>query len=1601
MAEREYEYGKLIPVPEDQQEYIFDPEIRELLATGDAIQAYPASMESDRVGLPTALARGAADLFDTSRREVVLPAETQLGAATEFFNPVTNEFESRADETIRPGVFMRPEEGRGPQARENMPLARGFSQAVDFAGDLMTSPETRAETARALQEFPDIFARQMKISGEAGLRGERVIDPETGMKGSPFDPLLAATAGLGVARAAGGIPNDGPALGIFGGKLAKNKRQNFEDFEQLTRDKKFPLALATERTKVFVGTDNNLKTPLGFLRVADADGNYKSGSFQSLRLAFFSKNEDGDKEAPLIDVAPVQAQQGMFSNESIYEAYPELKDLVVRINTAESPDDRPRYDENLQRLLLPSARAEELQVAVQDYIGKKEGFARPIDPEIYRASIKQNLLTLPLSGGTATDLKRFSGFNDPLGTQTRQEIVEMPEDRSLSFNPLDYSGIDDSFNNLDLPVPGEILPRIGAEAALGSKTVQVLDPQKQGYKAEPLSFHLTGPEAMGIISDSVSSYENFPVIGLSAQNLFFRDNPKLQADAAALNEQYENTSGNGYVDQTIRLVQERLRRKNKFKGKTAKQLAQMAEKGTFGKAYAANIKNLQEELAKLMPPSDPLDSGPFSRILGLFRRQEKNIDTSDDADERSKILAQLAVGANYYENLSTEDQKRLVSGGPDRYLSRGILTLQDEIIDPGAIDDLFLDYGSSMAGIPSMLDKRERLLQEREDLSIPAPVNPVFDKIRDTAGAELPIFTNFNKPLPKVKRLLGNLPRTRGTPEQFIADLKKAGATPADLSNLNLERYFKESATDGKLNRDAALLAFDLADRPLEYGVDQRNTYRGVSLPIDDDGSLETITVHSPIRAGDERFFNEQHSFASPVKNKNGENAPDAFLLVDDVSAPPTKPNLLGHVRNTEHVDPSTGEKTYLMNELQSNFAKALLKLPQTIEIAASRRATKENISTEEAKEQVRAELYASPFSSEKPEKFFRRIQQQLLERSLRRAVELDADHFGTVTGDMSGLIQNSSRDYKPQYNAKMVADLKKLAKKYGLEFAPALGGKSLPVLITRDGGRSKYEQIDEALNEERDESFDFNAMESDEVDDAMYITVNSLKLTPEAKERILAEPFEFSKGGAVQSYYNGGMVNNMKPRVTRGLTNLLNKYNTSGPLAGAGNVPRGTIPVQMNRGGDPEFGGRSDYSQFDRGDYVRSQTPGMGPAMMNPGFTLGDMQANILAAAAAAQTTQAEPAPPPVVSAPPPAQQQTAPFTPSTGIVAGGPAPGEYDVEVIRDDGGVIVGGRTQIPQPDPLPPPPPPPVMETPPVVDVVQPPSAPVTPPPMLPPAPDLPPPVYTPPPPTEVTVPTEPMFTPPPIADTPDLSTPGMLSDAVVDFDISDEITPQTEGYATTRGMNIAATGDPFGDAVEGEYQMPIYKPQVSAGAMPFLSVRYGRPTASDTPPEPPRSDQYSTGSFGRANYAEALANWERLYGPVEEYQAPDTEAVMDDTSSASALTGTSTSSGTNFYPEPPPVRGGGSIGATTRYMAEKLKWEQKYGPVEDYYAAQEAAQNDFINVYLSRQGEEAVANSMGYDVEQLRLINEDRRKQGLPPLGALNQFSDINVNPGGM
>lgn len=1169
MAEREYEYGKLIPVPEDQQEYIFDPEMRELLATGDAIQAYPASMETDRVGLPTALARGAADLFDTSRREVVMPAETKLGAATEFFNPITNEFESRADETIRPGVFMRPEEpATGAEARANMPLARGFSQAVDFAGDLITSPKARAQAIETLQGVPQMLTDQAKLSGIASLRGERVIDPDTGMTGTPYDAFLSATTPLAVGRAVSDVPR--ASFGIFGSGSGKSGKQA-EDTVAMLEESGLDPSEGWER-------QDGANTYKAYRSSLDGKVRYEIPTTNVAFRGVFRETEDPDVELGKLLDPETRDQQRLEA----------MQGLRIRKN---------RYNDKEYIHVPGFSDLDETQL-------NKYGFTK-LDSKVG----KDGLQKFP-----APVLEQIVDFPELFD--------EYPQLRSIQIKPTP---------SLALFLKGAYNPDT-KEISLASV------PNTAEGRKEMMSTLLH--EMQHAVQD--------------IEGLYGGANTRMFEPTGFAERQTKNQNARKEVDKEI------------------------------GDSLDNLVVTLDDSASK--KPK----TGLFGKIFGLSSptlppRTQTGLAGADE--ERVRFVKRATIG---YLRARAEEEEQLAAGEltvgerSRRELEDAITRRQQQLRDLGASEDEIADVEAEYRGQAFRYGGSDReMIYLADELKKAGVKNS--EKVAERIG------NAFDEQIQKLRPILKEKEQIE---EISSRSYEMYAGNPGEVEARNVQRRF-EGIEEGEYLRHPSGELRPFTDKVTPAGMQTLDpeVTQGMVLP---EGGLVYSLAEG--RKG-------QPSFS-----------------IDDPSDPQMDLPGMGPTRPVPTEDP----------------AASLLSMRD---------------------------------------------------------------------GMMGALRQDKL-------------------------------------------GARKRQEIQASLNRVNQRIFGLRQ-------EAGYPTDNL--------------------------YANGGMVNNMKPRVTQGLTNLLNKYNASGPLAGAGNVPRGTMPVQMNQGGDPEL----------------------------EGFPAA-----------------------PVVD-------------------------------------------PVQFPQP----------VFSTAPA----------------LPPEAALPPSVYTPPAQTPVTVPTQPMFTTPsepePYA-VPAAPAPGMLSDAVVDFDISDQITPQTEGYATTRDLPIQATGDPFADAVEGEYQMPIYKPQVMPGSMPFMSVRYGRPgTPSEQPPEPPRSDQYSTGSFGRANYAEALSNWERMYGPVEDYQAPDTEAVMGDNGEADTGTtpGTTTPGGTAFYPVPPPVRGSGGPGPQNLYNRQLEAWEAQYGPVEDYYAAQRAAENNPINVYLSSQGEEAVAAQYGYTVEQLRLINEDRRKLGLAPLGDL--IGDININPG--
>lgn len=1287
MAEREFEFGKIIPAEKDQEEYIFSEEIRDLLASGDAIQGFPASMLSDRVGLPTALARGAADLFDTSRREVVIPAARELGEAIESYNPETFGFEERIEERLRPGVFMQPEApATGAEARANMPLARGFSQAVDFAGAFIRSPETRAQAIETLRTVPEKLAEQTKLSGIASLRGERVIDPETGMEGMPYDAFLSATTPLAVGRAVSEVPR--ASFGIFGSSGGKSGQQA-EDTVAMLEEAGFDSTEGWER-------QDGANTYKAYRSSLDGKVRYEIPTNNVAFQAAFRETEDPDVELGKLLDPETRDEQRLLA----------MQGLRIRKNKFNDQDylTVPGFFE------LDETQLNKYGFTKYDFQAGKRGLVK------FPAPVLEQIIDFP------------------------ELFDEYPQLRSIRIKPTP---------TLALFVKGSYNPDT-KEISLASV------PNTPKGRKEMMSTLLH--EVQHAVQDIEGLYGGANT-GMFDPAGFGERKRKNQDARKALDTEIGNS-----LDNLVVTLSDPASKKPKT--------------GLFGKIFGLDSPLLPLRTQKGLAGADQETKDGAAKVRAVKRA------TVEYLRERAEEEEQIAAGET-----PLKDKAR-------RILEDDIARKQERLRVMGAsrkeirnVETEFRGQAFRYAGS----DREMIYLAEKLKVAGVKNAEKVAEKIADA----------FDDQIQKLRPVLREEKQIN---EINSRSYEMYAGNPGEVEARNVQRRF-EGIEEGERLRapSGELRPFPEKVTPVEMQTLDPEITQGMVLP---EGGLV-------------------YSLAE------GRKGQPSFSM-DDPENPQMELPGMGPPRPVPTEDPA-------------------------------------------------------------------------------------ANLLSMRDGMMGALRQDKL-------------------------------------------GARKRSEIQASLNRVNERIFRLRQ-------EAGYPTDNL--------------------------YANGGMVNDMRRRNISGLTNLFSKYNTSGPLAGAG-VPRGTMPVEMNRGGNAaalanltdaqadalglfdnpaatDFGGRPDFADVPVS--VRRQV--LSDLMRVP--DLPPIQQDPL------PVTTEEP-----VAAETPPTQTTPPFTPSTGIVAGGPSPGE--VEVTRDEDGIILEGR--IPKPDPLPPPPPP-VMNMPPPVDVVQPPTELPLPP--IEQAP-LPPPVYTPPPPTEVVVPQEPLFTPPPIADTPDLPDPVMLSGETVDFDIADQITPQTGGYATTQGMNIAPTGDPFADAVAGEYQMPLYRPRPT-NAMPFLSLRFSRPpTTPEQAPPPPQSSNYSTGSYGRLEFAEAVANWERLYGPVEDYVPPD--PMMDEAREQETTTGTTSTggitSGTRFYPEPPPQKPSGGIGPTMLYITRMAAWEQKYGPVEDYYAAQEAARNNDINVYLSRQGEEAIAAQYGYTVEQLRDINADRRRRGLPPLDPI--LPDIDVSP---
>jgi len=416
------------------------------------------------------------------------------------------------------------------------------------------------------------------------------------------------------------------------------------------------------------------------------------------------------------------------------------------------------------------------------------------------------------------------------------------------------------------------------------------------------------------------------------------------------------------------------------------------------------------------------------------------------------------------------------------------------------------------------------------------------------------------------------------------------------------------------------------------------------------------------------------------------------------------------------------------------------------------------------------------------------------------------------------------------------------------------------------------------------------------------------------------------------------------KPRITQGLTNLLNKYST-GPLAGAGNVPRGT-PVQSFAPG----GSVMSYDEYVKNrefeDMMNSVEAAENPSSYNYSLSSGGGEMNAgdtnftddyLRYMSSLNQSTSGAAPTPA------APLETVDVAASTGPVT--PA---YTDAPVAETVNFVDNPVTSVPvvapvapapvAPAPVPPTPvaPTPVAPTPVVaapVAVSEPIPNPVTYPtaavdPVVAPIDDtpLPPSVYNPPaPPTEsvytppaatVVDTPETLFTPPPpVFEVPEAQPYNYLQELRPNFDISDVIKTQTGGYTPTQGMVINPT----------QYQYPG-APEITGDNVYVPEIYQSLPSL-----------ELST---------------------VDVEDLADTTGSTD-TAGVDATQGAVATDQYQFNFNPANIRQG--LGASTL-----------------------SAAREYARVALAR--EQDYADKNGYTLGELRLINQERLASGLEPLG---------------
>ncbi len=1069
----------------------------------------------------------------------LVPLETDVVREPEStYTQIPEAFQNPADmgnpELLRtsytPGRYANPRLA-APPIVDSISGGLKFGNKLLF-GDASEQAEAREKVSQgigALPGLPKSMVESVIGGGRNVARGNITTQDAEGNITRPGQ-FAEGLAMFPAARAFSSVP-EGTSFGVFGGRTGVEIGADVAEYERLRFEEQQPPNLAAAETGVFLGVDNQPRKFLGDFKIKD--------SFFALSKEIKDGLAARDGKPLKVPLSSVIYFPGLEKN------YPTLAEAKVVLSPSFGSPENPNtieYEAAAERLGKKSSLLK-MEESNNFYDSETNTFYLRADAKMPRQDFTQ-----------AEKLKdyRFKQIKEALAKNI-QEAIQFQEGFATPRPTGDYllAGTNPeivAMRNMGLTTDVEINAYFDelqkGREALQSEQVQSIAPLSSDASIRERSNRGSLEDSLGTLSNAiVTSYVYDANSSTNIANRYILGKnviDELPEDALTISRpdfiSYAE-SGELGARSAAKLTKAANQLRSKFGDKPSIvdriRGAQSSEPGSFN--VPADAEFTAQDVSKTITMLEGMakdfkaPNKQFWQNQAGFAKQQatatKALKIAKEDKNRAPgaarmeqdVAAELAIRAGRDRDFVLRAERNALE-----MLDPTTATAQSQTMRQDVMNNTEgLLYGDR--GFYDALDRGDTNLRQRTE---------------EAARQGTPVYDPEKPFVAKIPVAITNVKRERGTPEQWMADIRKQnqkdllGIKEESLKLLNLQEELKleeqrlrqldedqvgfESSTrkKGTLTREEVLAVFERQDRPVDVEVlGSSKSYTTFLLPGKGRDTARTFVFRSLPKEGDTDFFIEQHF--------DRENPTEGKI------------NTFAHNRVTSRVDVDDN-KVFLAEEFQSEAFK-----PQKRD-----------------KDKLKSEGVALPHRSD--------WLNLSVERMLLAAAEEGFDTFAVPPGFVPHSMYNTGptkKGYIDVYDKKIPALLKKMAKKYGMDYDDEI---SLPL----ENDRGKPLMIDQLERQIGEEAYINEELYNTPNREQAHISVRGLRITPEARKAILKAKVGRAQGGAVQRFNQGGMVSPMnKPRVTQGLTNLLNKYST-GPLAGAGNVSRGTPVQPFNQGG-------------------------------------------------------------------------------------------------------------------------------------------------------------------------------------------------------------------------------------------------------------------------------------------------------------------------------------------------------------------------------------------------------------------------------------------------